>query len=98
MVNSQARTMLPTTSQRTALARRAGWLPESVTAEVVDELNKVRTTAAHPGAYVRAIRQVPELDLADPAGYAAVYDIVLRASRALFAGIPAAGATAPGPA
>jgi len=80
------------------LARRAGWLPESVTAEVVDVLNKVRTMAAHPGAYVRAIRQVPELDLADPAGYATVFDIVLRASRALFAGILAAGATAPGPA
>jgi hypothetical protein len=60
------------------LARRAGWLPESVTGEVVDVLNKVRTMTAHPGAYVRAIREIPGLDLADPAGYTAVYDIDLR--------------------
>src|SRR5262249_16339760 len=66
------------------LARRAGWLPELVTSEVIEFLNKVRTMAAHPGACVRAVRQLPELDLADPAGYAAVYDVVVRASRALF--------------
>ncbi len=53
--------------------------------------------AAHPGAHVRAMRQVPELDLAEPAGYAAVYDVVVRASRALFAAlprVPALGTTA----
>jgi hypothetical protein len=75
------------------LARGAGWLPGPVTAEVVEVLNKAPTMAAHPGAYVRAVRQVPELDLTDPAGYAAVYDIVLRASRALFGGIPGSPAT-----
>ncbi len=70
------------------LTHRAGWLPATVTTEVIDILSKVRTMAAHPGAYVRAVRQVPELDLADPAGYATVYDIVLRASRGLFAALP----------
>ena len=82
------------------LAHQVGWLPELVTSEVIDLLNKVRTMAAHPGAHVRAVRQVPDLDLTDPAGYAAVYDVVVRASRALFVALPgvsALGTTAPVP-
>src|SRR5262249_48164730 len=41
------------------LARKRGWLTSPATDEVVELLNKVRTMAAHPGAYVRGMRQVP---------------------------------------
>jgi hypothetical protein len=45
------------------LARLAGWLPDEQATQVVEILSKARTMAAHPGAYVRGRRQVPDLDL-----------------------------------
>jgi len=47
--------------------------------QVVEVLNKVRTMATHPGAYVRGIRQLPELDLRVPEGYEACHRIVVDA-------------------
>jgi hypothetical protein len=39
------------------LAKERGWLTDPATDQVVTVLNKARTMAAHPGAYVRGIRQ-----------------------------------------
>ena len=72
-------------SQLAAVARDAGWLSDEVSDEVVQILNQVRTMAVHPGAFVRGMRQVPDddFDLADPAGFEVVYDLVYRASQHL---------------
>ena len=72
-------------AQLARVARDAGWLSDEVSDEVVQTLNQVRTMALHPGAFVRGMRQFPDddFDLADPAGFDAVYDLVYRASQHL---------------
>jgi hypothetical protein len=67
------------------LARKRLWLTDPAMDQVVGVLNKVRTMAAHPGAYVRGMRQVPDLDLRVPEGYEACFDIVVDACEQLFA-------------
>ena len=68
----------------TELARLAdarGWLRGEAFWNTVEVLNKVRTMAAHPGAYVRGMRGAPaDLDLRDSDGYRACLDIVLEAT------------------
>lgn len=66
-------------------ARAAEWLPDEVSNELVRILNTARTMAAHPGAFVRGVRQISDsdYDLADPAGFVAVYDIVYCAYQRL---------------
>ncbi|MEU9379464.1 hypothetical protein AB0D38_00025 [Streptomyces sp. NPDC048279] len=54
------------------LARDMGWLREPISEEITSVLNVAWIMAAHPGAYVRGMRQVPDLVLGDPAGYGAV--------------------------
>ena len=71
--------------QLTKLALKMGWLTEAVRAKVDAILNNARTMAAHPGAYVRGLRQVPELDLADPSGYLALLAVVTQATADLAA-------------
>jgi len=66
-----------------ALARRRGWLTDPARDQVVEVLNKGRTMAAHPGAYVRGIRQVPELYLRVPEGDEACHRIVVDACEQL---------------
>ncbi len=71
-------------SELTALAKDRGWLAEPATGQVVEVLNKARTVAAHPGAYVRVMRSAPEgLDFRAPEGYDACLDIVQRAGQQL---------------
>ncbi|MGH3516273.1 MAG: hypothetical protein ACRDQ7_02405 [Haloechinothrix sp.] len=69
----------------TTLARDAGWLTQPVTDEAIRILNAARNMAAHPGAYVRRMRQVADFDLGDPAGYEVTYHIVVRTCQELFA-------------
>ena len=71
--------------QLTKLALKMGWLTESAGANVDAILNNARTMAAHPGAYVRGLRQVPELDLADPFGYLTLLAVVTQATADLAA-------------
>ena len=61
-----------------AIALDAGWLSEEISGRIVQILNQVRTMAVHPGAFVRGMRQVTDegFDLADPAGFEVVYDLV----------------------
>jgi hypothetical protein len=66
------------------LAEKRGWLADESVWLAVAILNKVRTMAAHPGAYVRGIGQVPEqYDLRAPEGYAICLAIVRTASQQL---------------
>jgi hypothetical protein len=66
------------------LAGQRGWLAEDSVSETVEVLNDARTMAAHPGAYVRGMRQVQDdYDLRAPEGYAASLDIVMRATQQL---------------
>ena len=66
------------------LAGQRGWLAEDSIWETVEVLNDARTMAAHPGAYVRGIRQMEDdYDLRAPEGYAASLDIVMRATQQL---------------
>jgi hypothetical protein len=73
------------------LARRRGWLTDPATDGVVEVLNKVRSMAAHPGAYVRGMRQAVDLDLRIPEGYEACHRIVLDACQQLAAATRARG-------
>jgi hypothetical protein len=85
-------------SELVAAARSAGWLSDSISDEVVQILNTVRTMAVHPGAFVRGMRQIPDddYDLADPVGFDVVYDLVARASEHLARATAASsGKTAP---
>lgn len=68
-----------------AVAREAAWLSGEISDDVAQILNKIRTMAVHPGAFVRGMRQVPDddYDLADPVGFEVVYDLVGRASQHL---------------
>ena len=51
---------------------------------MTEVLNKARTMAAHPGAYVRGMRTAPaDLDLRAVEGYGACYDIVMHVSQEL---------------
>lgn len=66
------------------LAAKNGWLEGDAVSDVVEVLNKARTMAAHPGAYVRGMRGAPpELDLRDGDGYRACLDIVVKATEQL---------------
>jgi hypothetical protein len=67
------------------LARKRGWLTDPATDQVVEVLNKARTMAAHPGAYVRGMRQAPDLDLRVPEGYEVCHRIVVDACQQLSA-------------
>jgi hypothetical protein len=63
------------------LAGERGWLTGEDVWGVVEVLNKARTMAAHPGAYVRGMRSAPaDLDLRDSDGYRACLEIVVRAT------------------
>lgn len=76
-----------------AVAGSVGWLPDAVSDEMVQILKTVRTMAAHPGAFVRGVRQIPDsdFDLADPAGFEAVYVLVYApASTSRRGALPAA--------
>jgi hypothetical protein len=53
--------------------------------QVVELLNKVRTMAAHPGAYVRGMRQVRDFDLRAPEGYEVCHRNVVNACEQLSA-------------
>lgn len=80
------------------VARRAKWLSDPISDEVVQILNTARTMAVHPGAFVRGTRQIPDddYDLADPVGFDVVYDLVARASEHLARATAAtSGKTAP---
>lgn len=65
------------------LATKRGWLADPATDQVVEVLNKTRTMAAHPGAYVRAMRQVPDLDLRAPESFGVCHRIVVDACQQL---------------
>jgi hypothetical protein len=83
------------------LAQARGWLTEPAMDEVLEILNKSRTMAAHPGAYVRALRQVPELDLRASEGWEVCYGVVVKACEQLSAALkrdssPANGESGPG--
>jgi hypothetical protein len=67
------------------LARKRGWLNGPATDDVVELLNKIRTMAAHPSAYVRGMRQGPDLDLRVPEGYDVCHSIVVDACEQLSA-------------
>jgi hypothetical protein len=67
------------------LARKRRWLTGPATDQFVEVLNKARTMAAHPGAYVRVMRHAPDLDLRVPEGYQACHRIVVDACQQLFA-------------
>jgi lambda repressor-like predicted transcriptional regulator len=69
----------------TKLALNMGWLTAAARTNADSVLNTARTMAAHPGAYVRGVRQIPELDLGNPDGYQAVSDIVNECAAALAA-------------
>jgi|SRR5215472_13535289 len=71
----------------TDLARKRGWLTDPATDQVVEVLNKSRTMAAHPGAYVRGMRQTPDLDLRVSEGYEVCHRIVVDACELLSAAI-----------
>jgi hypothetical protein len=70
-----------------SLARDVGWLKDEIADRVINVLNTARNMAAHPGAFVRGMRQVEDndFDLADPVGYEAAYAIVTRACQEVFA-------------
>jgi hypothetical protein len=71
-------------SELVVLGRDQGWLTHAAVGEVTEVLNKVRTMAAHPGAYVRGIRSAPEdFDLRDIDGYPTCLDIVATATEQL---------------
>ena len=72
----------------TKVAVEMGWLTESARTKVDAVLIPARTMVAHPGAYVRGLRQVPELDLGDPVGYVDVLGIVEESCAALAAALP----------
>lgn len=65
------------------LAKKRGWLTDPAAHQVVEVLNKARTMAAHPGAYVRAMRQAPDFELRVPEGYDVCFDIVTAACQQL---------------
>lgn len=67
------------------LARKRGWLTNPATDQVIEILYKARIMAAHPGAYVRVMRQAPDFDLRVPEGYDACFDIVADACHQLSA-------------
>jgi hypothetical protein len=63
------------------LAGERGWLTGEAGWGVVEVLNKARTMAAHPGAYVRGMRSASaELDLRDSDGYRTCLEIVVKAT------------------
>jgi hypothetical protein len=71
-------------SELARLAGQRGWMTEDSVGETVEVLNDARTMAAHPGPYVRGIRQMEDdYDLRAPEGYAASLDIVMRAAQQL---------------
>lgn len=71
-------------SELTQLAATHGWLKGETVVSVTEVLNKARTMAAHPGAYVRGMRSAPpDLDLSDDAGYVACFEIVTKAAEQL---------------
>ncbi len=66
-----------------SLAGNRGWLTDPAADEVVEVLNKVRTMSAHPGAYVRGMREAPDLDLRVAEGYETCHRIVVDACEQL---------------